>query len=81
MNQKDYEINLETLTKALSNIQNNKSLGQDMINDFWYKKIKFHRPYMVYLFQKTLSGEYDFPVEIVLAKTVLIPKNENTKIA
>ena len=36
---------------------------------------------MVSLFQKILSGEYDFPAEIVLAKTVLIPKNENTKIA
>ena len=25
--------------------------------------------------------EYDFPAEVVLAKTVLIPKNENTKTA
>ena len=58
VNQKDYEINLETLIKALSKIQNNKTSGRDMI-----------------------SGEYDFPAEIVLAKTVLIPKNENTKIA
>ena len=33
------------------------------------------------LFQKILSGEYDFPAEIVLAKTVLIPKHVNTKIA
>ena len=32
---------------------------------------------MVSLFQKRLSGEYDFPAEVVLAKTVLklkIPK-------
>ena len=36
---------------------------------------------MVSLFQKILSGEYDFPVENVLAKTVLIPKPENIKIA
>ena len=36
---------------------------------------------MVSLFQKTLIGEYDSPAEIVLAETVLIPKNENTKIA
>ena len=36
---------------------------------------------MVSLFQKTLSGEYDIPSEIVSAKAALIPKNENTKIA
>ena len=55
--------------------------GQDMMIGFWYKQLQFYRPYMVPLFQKTLSGKYDFPAEIVLAKTVLIPKNENTKIA
>ena len=36
---------------------------------------------MVSLFQKSLSGEYDIPAEIVPAKAVLVPKNENTKIA
>ena len=36
---------------------------------------------MVSLFQKTLRGGYNFAAEIVLAKTVLIPKNKNTKIA
>ena len=36
---------------------------------------------MVTLFSKTLSGEYDFPAEVVLVKAVLIPKNENTTIA
>ena len=48
-----------------------------MIIGFWYKKLQFYRPYMVSLFQKILSGEYDFPEEIVLAKTVL---NQNMKI-
>ena len=81
VNQKDYKINIKTLQKALSKIQNNKSSGPDMIIGFWYKKLQFYRPYIVFLFQKTLSGEYDFPAEVVLVKTVLIPKNENTKIA
>ena len=36
---------------------------------------------MVSLFQKILSGKYDFPAEIVLGKTVLIPKHENTETA
>ena len=70
--QKDYKINLETLKKALSKIQNNKSPGRDMIIGFWYKKFQFYRPYMVSLFQKSLIGECDFPAEIVSAKTVLI---------
>ena len=35
---------------------------------------------MVSLFQRTLNTEYDFPAELFLAKTVLIQKNENTKI-
>ena len=78
-NQKGYEINLETLNKALSKIQNNKMPGQDMIIGFWYKKLQFYRPYMVSLFQKILSREYDFPAEIVLAKTVLIAKHEKPK--
>ena len=80
-NQKDYEINLETLYRVLSKIQNNKMPGRDMVISFWYKKLQFYRPYMVSLFQKIQSGEYDFPAEIVLVKTVLIPKHENTKIA
>ena len=52
-----------------------------MIINSCYKKLQFYRPCMVSLFQKTLSGEYDFPAEVVLAKTILIPKNENAKIA
>ena len=51
-----------------------------MIIGFWYKKLQFHRPYRAFLFQKALSGEYDFPAEVVLAKRVLISKNENIKI-
>ena len=43
-----------------------------MIIGLWYKKIQFYRPYMVSLFQKALSREYDFPAEIVLVTTVLI---------
>ena len=69
MNQKDYEINLETLRKVPSKIQNNKSPGRDMIISFWYKNVQCYRPYMVSLFQKTPSGEYDFRAEVVLAKT------------
>ena len=61
VNQNYYEINLETLNKALSKIQNNKTPGRDMIIGFWYKKLQFYRPYKVSLFQKTLSGKYDFP--------------------
>ena len=72
---------METLQKALSKIQNNKLPDPHMIIGFWYKKLQFYRPYMVSLFQKILSGEYDFPAEVVLVKTVLILKNENTKIA
>ena len=77
--QKDYKINLETLKKALSKIQNNKSPGRDMIIGFWYKKLQFYRPYLMSLFQETPSEEYDFPAEIVLAKTVLIPTNVKYK--
>ena len=69
VNQKDYEINLETLRKVPSKIQNNKSLGQDMIISFWYKNLQCYRPYMVSSFQKTPNGEYDFPAEVVLTKT------------
>ena len=34
VNQKDYQINLETLSQGLSKIQNNKTPGQDMIIGF-----------------------------------------------
>ena len=81
VNQKDYKINMETLKKVLSKSQNNKSPGRDMISGFWYKKLQFYLTQMMSLFQKTLYREYDFPAGIVLAKTVLIPKNENTTIA
>ena len=80
-NQREYENYIETLNKALSKIQNNKSPGLEMIIGFWYKQWHFYRPYLVSLFEKTLIGKYEFHAKIVLATTVLITKNENTKTA
>ena len=37
-NQREYENYIETLNKALSKIQNNKSPGLEMIIGFWYKQ-------------------------------------------
>lgn len=37
-NQREYENYIETLNKALSKIQNNKSPGPEMIIGFWYKQ-------------------------------------------
>ena len=45
------------------------------------KKYNFIEPFKVSVCRKTLSAEYDFPAEVVLARTILIPKTENTKIA
>lgn len=72
---------VETLNKALSKIQNDKSPGPEMIIGFWYKQLHFYRPYLVSLFEKILIEKYEFPAKIVLVTTVLITKNENTKIA
>ena len=56
VNQKDYEIDLETLNKALSKIQSNKMPGRDMIIGFWYKKLQFYRPYMVSFISKVRNN-------------------------
>ena len=81
VNKKYCKINIKTLQNVLSKIQNNKLPGTDITIGFWYKKLQFYRPYMVSLFQKLLGGEYHFSAEVVLATILLIPQNENTKIA
>ena len=67
LNEKEYEINIETLNKALSKIQKNKSPGPDMVTGFWYKQSHLYRPYLMSLFEKTLNEKNEFPREIVLA--------------
>ena len=48
---------------------------------FWHKQLNFFGEKLDSLFQKSLTRKYGFPKEIVLAKTVIIPKSENTELS
>ena len=71
-------MNKDTIQQAITKMQNNKAPRPDGIIGFWYKKLTFYRPYMILSFQNILNGVSEFPPQLILAKTVLIPKNEDT---
>ena len=51
---KTYQITEDILETAVNKIQPNKAPGRDLIAGFWYKKIDFYKPTLIYLFEKTL---------------------------
>lgn len=61
-------------------LQAKKSPGPDLITGFWYKNLPSVVPYMARLFEKSLNNNERIPEWLAQAKTVLLPKNAETKV-
>ena len=78
---KEYNITLELVKKAINKIQPNKAPGRDLITACWYKKLTFYRPLLTKLFTESFKGELELPCWLTTASTVMQPKNGQTHIA
>ena len=71
---KEYNITLELVKKAINKMQLNKAPGRDLITACWYKKLTFYRPLLTKLFTESFKGELELPCWLTTASTVLQPK-------
>ena len=74
----DYNINVDTLQTAIKKLQDNKSPGKDLIVGYWYKSLTFYRNDLVELHNNTFTGLIEIPTWMAKAKTILLPKNDQT---
>ena len=71
-------ITTAMLEKAITRLQDNKSPGNDLIVGYWYKHVKFYVNKFTTLFSNKFNGNTEIPDWITKAKTVLLPKNNDT---
>ena len=74
----DYNINSDTLQTAITKLQDNKSPGKDLIVGYWYKNLTFYRNNLAELYNDTFTGLTKIPTWMAKAKTILLPKNDQT---
>ena len=77
MNPKSYQITDEILDKVLSKLANDRP-GGDLIPELWIKKLSSMKEHFKKNFIKSFNLEKGLPQWLVLCKTLLLPKNENT---
>ena len=78
---KKYDITSETLLTVVEKLPNGKSPGRDLIVGYWYRKLTFYRSALVNLFKKTMDSKLDIPDWLAVARTTLVPKNQETHMA
>lgn len=77
---KKYDITSEILLTVVEKLPNGKSPGRDLIVGYWYRKLTFYRSALVKLFKKTMDAELDVPDWLAVARTTLVPKNQETHV-
>ena len=75
---KQYEISKDTLKTAVNNIHLGKSPDRYLLIGYWLKKLTFYIESLGNLYQNTFEGPATLPDWFTLAKTMLLPKNEDT---
>ena len=76
------KFNLKIITSilktAIKRLQDNKSPGKDLIVGHWYKNLTFYRNDLAELYNNTFTGLVEIPTWMAKAKTILLPKNDQT---
>ena len=73
----DHNINTNILQKAIMRLQDNKSPDNNLIVGYWYKNLTFYRNDLAELYKNTFTGLL-LPTRMAKAKTILLPKNDQT---
>ena len=76
---KNYEFSEEVLDKILNKMKNNGAPGNDLIRCFWIKKLTSTHSALVNEFRKIYERGDILPQWLVIGRTILLPKNEQTK--
>ena len=79
--QSEYVIHEEVFKEALKNSKNRGSPGPDRILAFWIKKLTATHSYMILEYSKHFEKKISLPTWLTVSKTVLLPKNSETKFA
>ena len=74
----DYNINTGTLKTAIKKLQDNKFSGNDLIVGYWYKNLTFYRNVLAELYNNNFTGLIEIPTWMAKAKTIHLPKNNQT---
>ena len=77
--QQPYKITKEILNKAVSKLFLRKSPGRDLIKGYWCKRLSFYKKHLLKLFRETYKGMLNLPNQLILARTALLPKSQDTK--
>ena len=72
------KIRTSILKTAIKRLQDNKSPGNDLIVSYWYKNLTFYRNELAELYNNTFTGLVEIPTWMAKAKTILLPKNDQT---
>ena len=78
---KEYVVTSEVFKKVLNRMKNNGAPGTDQIRCFWIKKLTSTHEAMVTEFKKVYNQGDILPNWLVTGRTILLPKNSETKIA
>ena len=76
-----YEINLEIFKSVINNMKNDRAPGNDMIHCYWIKKLTSTHKSIVNEFKKIYENGSMLPEWLVTSRTILLPKNNQTKSA
>ena len=76
---KKYSITSEVLDKVLAKSKNDGAPGTDMIRSFWIKKLQATHGVLVAEFKKVYEEGAMLPAWLVTGRTILLPKNNETK--
>ena len=74
---KDYEITDEVLDKVLSKLVNDKP-GRDLFPGLWIKRLSSMKEHFKRNLINSFNLDKEIPQWLVLSKTLLLPKNEDT---
>ena len=73
-----YNICLDILVKTISKMPNNKAPGPDSVTGFWVKNLTALHKSLCDLLSSAKEGVTQLPDWLVLSRTILLPKSENT---
>ena len=74
---RDYEITDEVLDKILSKLANDKP-GRDLVPGLWIKRLSSMKEHFKRNLINSFNLDKEIPQWLVLSKTLLLPKNEDT---
>ena len=75
----EYKITSKLFSDVLKNMKNNGAPGHDLIRSYWIKKLHSTHSQLTKLIAELYEGDSQVPGWLATGKTILIPKNQDTR--